>query len=229
MKFEGLTKKDFKNKTLRQLVANFRNEYVSGGLQEKDLLDNPILQFENWFEDAVKNKISEPNIMHLSTADKTGRPSGRIVLLKGFDEDGFVFYTNYMSRKGNELLQNNYGALTFLWMELYRQVRVEGRVNKVSAEESDKYFQSRPRGSQISALASEQSKVISGRDELEKIFKELDEKYRDKEVPRPENWGGYRMIPEEMEFWQGRVNRLHDRIQYILQDNKIWKKQRLSP
>ncbi|MBV6479104.1 MAG: Pyridoxine/pyridoxamine 5'-phosphate oxidase [Ignavibacteria bacterium] len=229
MKFEGLTKKDFKNKTLRQLVANFRNEYVSGGLQEKDLLDNPILQFENWFEDAVKNKISEPNIMHLSTADKTGRPSGRIVLLKGFDEDGFVFYTNYMSRKGNELLQNNYGALTFLWMELYRQVRVEGRVNKVSAEESDKYFHSRPRGSQISALASEQSKVISGRDELEKIFKELDEKYRDKEVPRPENWGGYRMIPEEMEFWQGRVNRLHDRIQYILQDNKIWKKQRLSP
>lgn len=229
MKFEGLTRKDFKNKTLRQLISNFRNEYISGGINEKDFETDPIVQFESWFEEAVKNKIPDPNIMHLSTSDANGKPSGRIVLLKGYGENGFVFYTNYESRKGKELQQNNYAALTFLWMELYRQIRIEGKVYPVSPEESDKYFHSRPRGSRISAVASEQSKVVSGRDELEKIANEIEKKFEGKEIPRPENWGGYRLVPDVIEFWQGRVNRLHDRIQYIRSDENTWKMQRLFP
>lgn len=229
MKFEGLTRKDFKNKTLRQLIANFRNEYVSGGIDEKDFNQDPVLQFEFWFEEAVKNKIPDPNIMHLSTADSNGKPSGRVVLLKGYDENGFVFYTNYESRKGTELRNNNHAALTFLWMELYRQVRIEGKVYPVTPEESDRYFHSRPRGSQISAFASAQSKVVSSREELEKIVNETEEKFKDKEIPRPESWGGYRLVPEIIEFWQGRVNRLHDRLQYVRLEGNTWKKQRLFP
>lgn len=229
MKFDGLTKKDFKNKSIRQLIANFRNEYISDGIDEKNMNDNPFIQFELWFKDAVKKNVPDPNIMHLSTADETGRPSGRIVLLKGFDENGFVFYTNYDSRKGDELSKNNYASITFLWMELYRQVRIEGRVHKVSPENSDNYFESRPRGSQISAVASSQSKLLTGREELEKTVKELEQKYKDKPVPRPQNWGGYCLVPDSFEFWQGRVNRLHDRIQYIHNQDNSWMMQRLYP
>ena len=229
MKLTNISKKDLKNKSLKVIISNFRNEYISDGLNEKDMSDNPFINFENWFNDAVKNNIVEPNIMHLSTADKNGKPSGRVVLLKSFDENGFVFYTNYNSRKGTELKINNYASLTFLWHELYRQVRIEGKVKKVSREESDEYFKSRPRGSQISAAASAQSSILSGREELDEIVEKLETEFKDKEVPRPENWGGYCLIPDQFEFWQGRLNRLHDRILFVQKSDKSWMMQRLFP
>ena len=229
MKFSQITKKDLQNKSVRQLVANFRNEYISDGIDEKDILKDPVMQFEKWFNEAVSDKISEPNVMHLSTVGKNGRPSGRIVLLKGFDEKGFVFYTNYESRKGEELKHNNFASLTFLWLELYRQVRIEGKVVPVSAEESDNYFKSRPKGSQIGALASAQSRILDSRETLEKIAEEIERKYEDEPVPRPENWGGYCLKPDYIEFWQGRANRLHDRILYTLNNKSEWMIQRLFP
>jgi pyridoxamine 5'-phosphate oxidase len=229
MKFSQITKKDLQNKSVRQLVANFRNEYISDGIDEKDILKDPVQQFEKWFNEAVSDKINEPNVMHLSTVGENGRPSGRIVLLKGFDENGFVFYTNYDSRKGEELKHNNFASLTFLWLELYRQVRIEGKVIPVSAEESDNYFKSRPKGSQIGALASAQSKILDSRKTLEKIADELEKKYNDKPVPRPDNWGGYCLKPDYIEFWQGRANRLHDRILYTLNNEGEWKINRLYP
>lgn len=229
MKFSQITKKDLQNKSVRQLVANFRNEYISDGIDEKDILNDPVQQFEKWFNEAVSDKINEPNVMHLSTVGENGRPSGRIVLLKGFDENGFVFYTNYDSRKGEDIKHNNYASLTFLWLELYRQVRIEGKVIPVSAEESDNYFKSRPKGSQIGALASAQSKILDSRKTLEKIADELEKKYNDKPVPRPDNWGGYCLKPDYIEFWQGRANRLHDRILYKLNNEGEWKINRLYP
>ncbi len=229
MKFTQITKKDLQHKSVRQLVANFRNEYISEGIDEKDILKDPVQQFEKWFNEAVNNKLAEPNVMHLSTVGENGRPSGRIVLLKGFDENGFVFYTNYDSRKGRELQNNRYASLTFLWLELYRQVRIEGKVQTVTSEESDNYFSSRPRGSQIGALASTQSKILDSREALEKIAGELDKKYKDKPVPRPDNWGGYCLKPDLIEFWQGRANRLHDRILYTLSNDNKWIIQRLFP
>jgi pyridoxamine 5'-phosphate oxidase len=224
-----ITRKEFQNKSLRQLVANFRNEYLSNGLDEKDMADDPILQFENWFEDAVKNKVNEPNVMHLSTATADGRPSGRIMLLKGFDENGFVFYTNYDSRKGSELRNNKFASMTFLWLELYRQVRIEGTVTPLSAKDSDEYFHSRPRGSQIGAFASAQSHVLASREELEKIADEAEERFKDQPIPRPDNWGGFCLKPDYVEFWQGRANRLHDRIKYSLEADGKWSMQRLYP
>lgn len=229
MKFSQITKKDLKNKSVRQLVANFRNEYISDGIDEKDILKDPVQQFEKWFNEAVSDKIVEPNVMHLSTVGNNGRPSGRIVLLKGFDENGFVFYTNYDSRKGEELKHNNFASLTFLWLELYRQVRIEGKVTPVSAEESDNYFKSRPKGSQIGAVASAQSRILESRETLEKKAEELEKKYRDEPVPRPENWGGYCLKPDYIEFWQGRANRLHDRILYTLNNKGEWIIERLFP
>ncbi|MBK8551626.1 MAG: pyridoxamine 5'-phosphate oxidase [Ignavibacteria bacterium] len=229
MSFLENLKGQFRNKSIRQLVANFRNEYVSDGLNENEMEDNPVDEFEKWFNEAVKNKINEPNVMHLSTVSSEGKPSGRIVLLKGFDEKGFVFFTNYDSRKGVELKENNFAALTFLWLELYKQVRIEGTVRKISEEESDAYFKSRPHGSQISAVASLQSSIISGRKELERKVKELEKEFENKPVPRPANWGGYCLSPFSIEFWQGRANRLHDRIQYNLNNNNIWSRTRLSP
>jgi pyridoxamine 5'-phosphate oxidase len=229
MKFSQITKKDLKNKSVRQLVANFRNEYISDGIDEKDILKDPVQQFEKWFNEAVSDKIVEPNVMHLSTVGNNGRPSGRIVLLKGFDENGFVFYTNYDSRKGEELKHNNFASLTFLWLELYRQVRIEGKVTPVSAEESDNYFKSRPKGSQIGAVASAQSRILESRETLEKTAEELEKKYRDEPVPRPENWGGYCLKPDYIEFWQGRANRLHDRILYTLNNKGEWIIERLFP
>ena len=229
MKLYQIIKKDLQTKSIRQLIANFRTEYISKGIKKSDLKSNPIDQFENWFNDAVKNKLPDPNIMTLSTATAEGKPSGRIMLLKGFDERGFIFFTNYDSRKASELTENSFAALTFLWLELYRQVRIEGIVKKVSDKESDEYFSSRPRGSQISAWVSSQSKPVSDRTELEIKVDEIEKKFKGKPVPRPENWGGFYVSPELIEFWQGRANRLHDRILYKLESDAIWKMERLSP
>ena len=192
----------FKTKSLRQLVANFRNEYISDGINETTLKSNPIDQFEVWFNEAVSNKLNEPNVMSLSTIQSDGKPSNRILLLKGFDENGFVFYTNYDSRKGKELEENNHAAMTFLWLELYKQVRIEGAVHQVSALESDTYFNSRPRGSQIGAWVSDQSQPIDDRAELESKVVEIEQRFKGKPVPRPENWGGYCLSPVVIEFWQ---------------------------
>lgn len=229
MKISNLTKKDLKNKSVKTLISNFRTEYITNGLNEKDMSSDPIVNFEKWFDDAVKNNVTEPNIMHLATVDSECKPSGRIVLLKSFDENGFVFFTNYESKKGTELGKNNNASLTFLWHDLYRQVRIEGKVHKISSEESDEYFQSRPKGSQISAVASAQSRLLPDRNSLEEKVKELEEKYKNEPVPRPENWGGYCLKPDRIEFWQGRLNRLHDRLEFELQRNNSWKMQRLYP
>lgn len=216
-------------KSLRQLVANFRNEYLSAGMDENDLKENPIDQFEVWFKEAVNNKLREPNAMHLATVAPDGQPSGRVVLLKGFDEDGFVFYTNFGSRKARELDANPRAALTFLWMELYKQVRVEGTVQRVPDEEAGRYFDSRPRASQISAWVSHQSQTVESRGELERRMFEIERQFEGKPVPRPEFWGGYRVKPVKMEFWLGRASRLHDRILYQLQDDNRWNRSRISP
>ena len=216
-------------KSLRQLVANFRNEYISNGIKETELKENPIDQFEVWFNEAVNNKLREPNAMHLATATPDGKPSGRVVLLKGFDEIGFIFYTNYSSRKSHELEANQYASLTFLWLELYKQVRVEGTVHRIPPIEANHYFNSRPRGSQISAWASMQSQPVNSRQELEKQMEDIEHQFSEKPVPRPDNWGGYCLTPTKIEFWLGRANRLHDRILYELQEDKSWTKQRLSP
>lgn len=229
MKLYQTIKKNLQPKSIRQLVANFRNEYISRGINEKDIAKNPIDQFEKWFLEAVKNKINEPNAMHLSTVSEDGKPSGRIVLLKGFDEKGFVFFTNYDSRKGKELENNRFASLTFLWLELYQQIRIEGTVNRISDEESDKYFNSRPRGSKLGAWASSQSNLVSSRIELEKKMRETEIRFKTKAIPRPDNWGGFCVTPNNMEFWQGRANRLHDRIQYKLEQENIWNIHRLFP
>jgi pyridoxamine 5'-phosphate oxidase len=216
-------------KSIRQYIAVFRNEYISQGINVEDMANNPVDQFEKWLENAVRNKVSFPNAMHLATVGSDGRPSGRIMLLRGFDERGFVFYTNYDSRKGNELKGSNYASMTFFWSELFRQVRIEGNVYQISAGESDNYFQSRPRESQIGALVSKQSKVLESRESLEKNVKEIQQRYRDQPIPRPVNWGGFYLSPTCVEFWQGRAHRLHDRIQYKLEKNNTWSIQRLYP
>ncbi|MGE5333288.1 MAG: pyridoxamine 5'-phosphate oxidase [Nitrososphaerota archaeon] len=209
--------------------ADLRREYMQRGLDERDVDTDPIRQFQVWF-DAARDALSpEPNAMALATVGDDGRPSLRMVLLKGVDERGFVFYTNYESRKGRELADTPWAALTFFWPEMERQIRIEGRVERVSAEESDSYFHSRPIGSQLSASASEQSAVISGRDVLEKRVAELSERYQGQEIPRPQNWGGFRVIPDTIEFWQGRVSRLHDRLRYRLLADGRWQIERLSP
>lgn len=216
-------------KSVRQLITVFRTEYISQGIDIKKVSENPIDQFEKWIKNAIKNKVILPNAMHLSTVGTDGRPSGRIVLLRGFDERGFVFFTNYDSRKGFELKNNNYASITFFWRELFRQVRIEGDVYQIREEESDKYFQSRPRESQIGAMASDQSKILENRNVLEKKVTELEDSYKGQRIPRPANWGGYYLSPVSIEFWQGRTHRLHDRIVYILDKNNIWNIQRLYP
>lgn len=220
---------ELKTKSFRQLVSNFRTEYISNGIDVANLKSNPIDQFEIWFNEAVSNKLIESNVMHLSTVNAEGKPSCRTMLLKGFDERGFVFYTNYKSRKGKELKDNCFAAMTFLWLELYKQVRIEGSIKPVSTIESDNYFNSRPRGSQISAWASSQSKPAADRKELEERYSEIEKQFRNKIVPRPDGWGGYCLSPDRVEFWQGRANRLHDRILYSIGKDNIWTKQRLSP
>jgi pyridoxamine 5'-phosphate oxidase len=198
-------------------------------LNKSDVDRNPIKQFAKWFQELPAAGVNQQDSisMTLATSTKDGLPGARIVLMKSFDDDGFVFYTNYNSRKGQELHENPRACLLFYWPQLWRQVRIEGRVERVSAEESDQYFHSRPLGSKTGAWASNQSQTIASREELEKRFEEFDSKFADN-VPRPPHWGGYRVKPEVIEFWQGRENRLHDRLRYTKQ-NGNWIVERLAP
>jgi|ERR1043166_2145775 pyridoxamine 5'-phosphate oxidase len=233
-------------------IADLRREYNLTGLRRKDLAPDPMVQFARWFDQATGARASgrlrkffinlyksilmvrgtEPmdvNAMTLATADKQGRPSARVVLLKGVDERGFVFHTNYESRKSQELTDNPHAALVFYWSEQERQVCVAGEVSKLPEAESDAYFKTRPRGSQLGAWVSNQSSVIPNRAALEKKWQELETKYAGKEVPRPDNWGGYVLRPNRIEFWQGRPNRLHDRFRYTKRTDGGWDIERLSP
>jgi pyridoxamine 5'-phosphate oxidase len=210
-------------------VADLRREYTCAGLREADAYSDPIEQFRGWFDQALGADLYEPNAMTLATATPDGRPSARIVLLKGFDELGFVFYTNYESRKGEQLEDNPRAALVFHWNELERQVRVEGTVSRVSKEESDAYYAGRPRGSRLGAWASEQSRVSEDRGIFERRLEELEVEYRGREIPRPPYWGGYRVEPGVVEFWQGREDRLHDRLLYHREGGGGWSIERLQP
>jgi pyridoxamine 5'-phosphate oxidase len=209
-------------------IADLRKEYVRRGLSADDLAASPIAQFRSWFDDAIAGGVPEPNAMTLATATPDGRPSARIVLLKGLDEAGFVFYTNYESRKGEQLAANPWAALIFFWPELERQVRIEGSVAKIPPAESDAYFGSRPAGSRLGAWASAQSRVIPNREVLEQRMQELEAAYDAQDIPRPPYWGGFRVQPNSVEFWQGRPSRLHDRLRYRL-DEGTWIVERLSP
>ena len=211
-------------------IADLRQNYTLAGLEESDVVSNPIEQFQIWFQQALDADTIEPNAMTLATASTDGKPSARIVLLKGVSDRGFVFYTNYKSKKGQELIANPHAALVFLWQKLERQVRIEGRVEQLSVSESTEYFHSRPKASQLGAWASDQSRIIPHREVLEHRLAELQDKYSDDaEIPLPENWGGFRVIPQRIEFWQGRPSRLHDRLVYDLQEDSSWSIARLSP
>ncbi len=204
-------------------------DFVNETLDEETIDPNPIRQFQSWFGDAIAENLPLPEAMTLATATKDGRSSARMVLLKQVDDDGFVFYTNYHSDKAKQLDENPFAALVFYWPQLERQVRIEGTVSRVSDHESDEYFRSRPRDSQIGALASPQSEVIESRETLVRRFRELEEMYRDRSVERPQHWGGYLVKPERIEFWKGRPGRLHDRISYDLEPGGSWTIKRLAP
>lgn len=212
----------------KNILHDLRQEYRTAQLTEQDVESDPILQFGKWFSATVDAGLYEPNVMTLATADRFGKPSARIVLLKGFGENGFVFYTNYESKKGQDLMENPQAALVFFWPELERQVRIEGVVSKVDAQTSADYFHSRPAGSQIGALASPQSKVLDSRESLEEKAAALTKQYEGKQIPHPAHWGGYLIEPIHIEFWQGRPSRLHDRIVYDLVDGS-WIINRLAP
>ena len=209
-------------------LKDIRSEFSRGGLSKDQVNKNPIEQFKQWFKQASKFEIPEVNAMTIATASPGGFPSARIVLLKEVDENGFVFFTNYDGRKGKELEQNPKAALLFFWIELEQQIRIEGIVEKTSEKESDAYFNSRPLESKISAIVSKQSNVVQNRELLEEKYVNCLKDNFEKEIKRPENWGGYRVIPERIEFWQGRTNRLHDRILYT-KIEKEWKIERLEP
>lgn len=210
-------------------LTDMRKDYQLQTLSEKTVSDSPFLQFNTWLTDALEAHIEEPNAMTLATASSDGLPSARIVLLKGFDENGFIFFSNYDSYKGQQLLENPRACLVFFWKEIQRQVRITGIVSKTSEKESDDYFNSRPEGSRIGAWASPQSHVIASRDWLDENERKIREKFTKEKISRPPNWGGYRVMPVTIEFWQGRTNRLHDRVQYTLQDNGKWIMERLAP
>jgi pyridoxamine 5'-phosphate oxidase len=210
-------------------IENLRQDYNAASLNETDVDANPMRQFDKWFNEAINFKVHEPNAMTLATASTDGRPSARIVLLKGFSDDGFKFYTNYLSRKGKEISKNPLGALIFYWGGMERQIRIEGTIEKLDRDYSEKYFHTRPKLSQIGATASPQSQEITGREALEQKMAELEAEYADSEIPKPSFWGGYVLRPRVIEFWQGRRSRLHDRIVYKKTDNKNWKIVRLAP
>jgi pyridoxamine 5'-phosphate oxidase len=213
---------------MKEEIAAIRREYSKQTLSEEDVAPDAIEQFTRWWNDAIKSEVIEVNAMTLATATNDGKPHARIVLLKGFDDKGFVFFTNYESHKGKELAENPKAALVFMWKELERQVRIEGTVTKIDTAESDAYFQSRPAGSRIGAWVSPQSKVIASRELLEENVKKFTTTFGE-HIPRPANWGGYLVIPASIEFWQGRRNRLHDRILYTKTINGDWKIERLAP
>jgi pyridoxamine 5'-phosphate oxidase len=208
-------------------IANLRQEYMREGLSEASADPDPIRQFERWFADAMRAGLPLPNAMTLATVTNSGAPSARVVLLKGVEQGGFAFYTNYLSRKGHELDAKPSACLVFLWSQLERQVRIEGGVEKVTARESDAYFAGRPAGARLSAWASEQSAKVSSRESLEKAMAAARQRYGDS-PPRPPHWGGYRVLPREIEFWQGRADRLHDRLLYR-RSGSIWTIERLAP
>lgn len=213
---------------MNEHIAALRKDYRLKTLNEEDVAPSAIQQFSRWWNEAVASQIDEVNAMTLATATKDGIPSARIVLLKGFDEHGFTFFTNYSSAKGNTLEDNPKAALVFFWKELERQIRIEGNVEKIDGEDSDAYFNSRPPGSRIGAWASPQSQVIPSRHILEDNVAKYVEQFKDG-IPRPPHWGGYIVRPAKIEFWQGRSNRLHDRILYTLQPGNDWKIERLAP
>lgn len=210
-------------------IAGIRTNYSQQSLSESDIDPNAIAQFAKWWQEAVDSKIDEVNAMTLATASPDGIPSARIVLLKGFSQEGFVFFTNYNSYKGKQLAENPKACLVFFWKELERQVRITGIIKKVSAAESDEYFHSRPLGSQIGASVSPQSSIIESREWLEQRYAEKEKAAADGKVERPSHWGGYVLTPVLIEFWQGRPSRLHDRFEYSLQENGSWKAERLAP
>jgi pyridoxamine 5'-phosphate oxidase len=210
-------------------IAQLRRDYEGHGLLESDALDDPVDMFSRWFEQAKEAGVYEPNAMTLATASSGGEPASRIVLLKGFDANGFVFFTNYESDKAGHLRDNPRASLTFYWDRLHRQVRIAGAVAQVSREETEAYFHSRPRGSQLGAWVSSQSRVISDRGELDRRYAELEARYEGQQVPVPPHWGGYRVTPESIEFWQGRTSRLHDRLRYRRPAKGSWTMERLAP
>lgn len=209
-------------------MAQLRREYEAIGLVEREMASDPLTQFRLWFDGVLESGIDEPNAFVLATADAEARPSARAVLMKRIDEDGLVFYTNLASPKSADLRVNPRAAATFVWTPLHRQVRFEGRVTMVADEEADRYFETRPRGAQIAAHASMQSQIVASREQLDEAFKTLDAKFRGVKVPRPRAWGGWRLVPDSAEFWQGQPNRFHDRVRY-LREGDIWRKERLAP